>query len=205
MQVDLLRTKKGMLGILADGPFEETISGVSFEEETQTVILEMAEAMDSVQLNIPVSFDFWQDVLNTRTVYIGVVQLGMLSQAGVVPMISGKYAGLGMPPGRILPIAHFLNFMGEVESGQALHRDDLGETSSGAVTGGVSPAAIKLAPQLEHSLQLEKNAELTHAPTLAPPTPSGPGGLGGSSAQTLNLQNRHPKPPTNTDGGEGKK
>lgn len=201
MQVDLLKTAKGQLGILANGAFDDVVSGISFEEDTQHLILEMGEAMDSVMMNISVSYDFWPDVLKTRSVPMGVFQKGRLTHAAVLPMISGEYAGLGMPPGRLMPVTYFQSFMDEVMSGQALHRDDLGEGESGAVTGGVSPAAVQLAPQLEHALELEKTAGLTHGPSLAPPTPKGPGGLGGSSLPTLNLQNRHPKPPTNTDGG----
>lgn len=203
MEIDLLKTDKHVLGLLANGGFESAVSGVSFEEETHTLILEMGEAMDSFALNVPVGYEIWEHITKSRLIHFGIIQKGRITHAAQLPMISGEYAGLGMPPGRMLPISSYQRFLEEVTSGQAIHRDDLSEGTSGIVTGGVAPATLQLAPQLEHALELEKSQGLDMGPTLAPPTPKGPGGLGGSSLPTLNLQNRAPKPPTNTDGGEG--
>ena len=205
MDIDLLKTDKNTLGLLASGGFDSPVSGISFEEETHTLVLEMAEAMDSLPLNVPVGYEFWEHIITSRFMHFGITQKGRITHTAQLPMISGEYAGLGMPPGRVLPISAYQRFMEDVTSGQAIHRDDLGEAHSGIVTGGVAPATLQLAPQLEHALELEKSQGLEMGPSLAPPTPKGPGGLGGNSLPTLNLQNRAPKPPSNMDGGEGDK
>lgn len=88
-----------------------------------------------------------------------------------------------------------------VVGGQAIHRDDEGDesTSSGALSGGLTPATLKLTPQLQNELTQElQNAPA--GPELAPRISAPSLGIGGSSMggapKGPNLNNRQPKPPT---------
>ncbi len=88
------------------------------------------------------------------------------------------------------------HWLKSVIGGQPLHRDDLGEedASSGTLRG-ISPAVLKLAPQLQQTM----NQELTNAPKFEGPQMSVPGmSPGGNSVRApgVNLNNRSPKPPT---------
>jgi hypothetical protein len=86
-----------------------------------------------------------------------------------------------------------------VVGGQPLNRDDLGEEdSSNGTLRGISPTVLKLAPQLQQTMQ----QELINAPRFDGPQIGVPGmSPGGNSVRSPNLNNRTPKPPT-TDKGE---
>ena len=97
-------------------------------------------------------------------------------------------------------IAQAEYWLKSVTSGQPLHRDDLGEEddSSGTLRG-ISPAVLKLAPQLQQTM----SQELANAPKFEGPQMSVPGmSPGGNSVRAPGLNNRQPKPPTNTDEGK---
>ena len=86
------------------------------------------------------------------------------------------------------------HWLKNVISGQPIHRDDLGEEneSSGSLRG-ISPAVLKLAPQLQQTM----SQELANAPKYEGPQMSVPGmSPGGNSVRAPNLNNRSPKPPT---------
>ena len=86
-----------------------------------------------------------------------------------------------------------------VVSGQPLNRDDLGEEdASNGTLRGISPVALKLAPQLQQTM----TQELANVPKFDGPQIGVPGmSPGGNSVRNPNLHNRKPKPPT-TDKGE---
>ena len=58
MQIDLLATRSGELGILANGSFSSDVSGVIFDVAERSLTLEFGASMDSLKLNCPVGEDF---------------------------------------------------------------------------------------------------------------------------------------------------
>lgn len=86
--------------------------------------------------------------------------------------------------------------------GQPLHRDDLSEENeSNGTLRGISPAVLKLAPQLQRELSQELQNAPTPTPTLKVPT-MGPGG-NSMKGGPQGVQRRSPKPPTNMDDNGG--
>jgi hypothetical protein len=97
-----------------------------------------------------------------------------------------------------MSIAQAEHWLKSVISGQPLHRENLGEeNASNGTLRGVSPVALKLAPQLQRELSQELQNAPKPAPTLSVPT-MGPGG--NAMKKGPNLQNRSPKPPTDNSG-----
>ena len=97
-------------------------------------------------------------------------------------------------------IAQAENWLKTVISGQPLNRDDLGEEdeSSGTLRG-ISPVALKLAPQLQQQLAQElQNAPAAPAPTFTPPTLGLGGGRSGLAGGPSGVKNMTPKPPTDS-------
>lgn len=79
--------------------------------------------------------------------------------------------------------------------GQPLHRDNLGEENASSGTlRGVSPVSLQLAPQLQRELTQELQNAPKPAPTLTAAPKMGPGG------NSMNLNTRAPKPPTDDSG-----
>lgn len=101
-----------------------------------------------------------------------------------------------------MSIAEAHHWLKSVVSGQPIHRDDLGaENESSGTLRGVSPATLELAPQLQREL----NQELAMAPKPELKISAPSMGLGGNSsggAQPSGMNNRQPKPPTDTSGKE---
>ena len=58
MDIDLLHNKNGDFGLVVTGKFESPATAAIFDHETHLISLEFAQTMESMELNIPVSFDF---------------------------------------------------------------------------------------------------------------------------------------------------
>lgn len=101
--------------------------------------------------------------------------------------------------------AQFLKFMKEVQGGQPLHREDLGDEDSAerSVLGGMSTATIQLAPQLQQ--QLTRDIAPKAAPKAAPPSMGmGMGGGGGGMVRGSGGSSMPPskRPPRDDSGNE---
>ena len=96
-------------------------------------------------------------------------------------------------------ISQAQHWLKTVVMGQPIHRDNLGEEDeSNGTLRGVSPTVLKLAPQLQQTM----TQELNNAPRYEGPAKSVPGMSPGGNMVSgpRGVQNRSPKPPTNTDG-----
>jgi hypothetical protein len=58
MNIDLLINKTHDVGIVTTSKFESRVTAAIFDHQTHELSLEFGATMDSLALNIPVSFDF---------------------------------------------------------------------------------------------------------------------------------------------------
>ena len=58
MDIDLLISKGHDVGLVSNGKFENIVTAAIFDHETRRISLEFGEAMDSMNLNIPVTEEF---------------------------------------------------------------------------------------------------------------------------------------------------
>jgi uncharacterized membrane protein YgcG len=97
-----------------------------------------------------------------------------------------------------MSVEKFMNFMKNVNGGQPLHREDLGDEASSeqSVMGGMSGASLQLAPQLQKSLT--RDIKPTAAPRAAPPSMGmGMGGGGGGGGGMFTRGGGSSTPPSN--------
>lgn len=175
MRIDLLVSKRNELGLLSDTKFDSPISAVIFDEEKFTVFLEFGETMDSIECNIPISFDFLEAFEEAEEILIGVTNNKMITDAKAVP-----FGMVTMHPLRnILTLNEYERFWNRVDRAQPLHRDDFAESELASVTRGLRDSQLKFAKELKRELALQA------APHMAP----------GFSPQAPGLQNI-PKPPS---------
>lgn len=98
-----------------------------------------------------------------------------------------------------MTIAQADHWLKSVIKGQPIHRDDLGvENASSGTMRGIAPSTLQLAPQL----QRERNMELENAPRPEYKISAPSMGPGGNSSGGLNMRNRQPKPPRDTNKSE---
>lgn len=181
MNIDLLFTEQGEAGLVADKGFPSPVAGVMFDTLTGLIALELANA-DSLDLNIPAGQETGQILSRLYDVHVGIIEHGLIADSRQVPIIllndpfgGGNAGHFAVKPRR--SVTAFENFMRRCQSGQPVHRDDLGdEASTASVLGGISTAVLQFAPNLARQRQLER-APPTPAPVNAPSL--GLGGRGG--------------------------
>jgi hypothetical protein len=183
MNIDLLLSQAGHIGLVSDRAFASPVAGVMFDTGTGLMSLEFSDA-DALDLNIPVEREFGERLEGMLDVYIGTIENGVITDSRRVPVVllddpfGGSNAGhFPVRPARALNA--FENFLKRCVAGQPLHRDDLGdEGSAGGVMGGMNPAVLQFSPQLARQRAME--AARHAAPTAAPSAPGfGPKGMGG--------------------------
>lgn len=87
MQIDLLVTAKGDVGLIADTAFETDPSGAIYDALEQSLSLEFAQTFDSITLNVPVSEEFSERLLHAHAVHYGVVERGRVIKALQLPLM----------------------------------------------------------------------------------------------------------------------
>lgn len=183
MNIDLLFSRTGHLGLVSDHRPACTVAGVMFDSTTGLLTLEFAEA-DPLDLNIPVGPDFVRKLTETLDIYVGIIENNVITDSRRVPVIlsddpfgGGNTGFFAAKPARALTAFEY--FLKNCESGQPVHRDDLGdEGSAGGVMSGLSPAVLQFSPQLARQRAIE--AAQRAAPTIVPAAPGfGPKGMGG--------------------------
>jgi hypothetical protein len=95
-----------------------------------------------------------------------------------------------------MSVERFVRFMRDVNAGQSLHREDLGDEKSSVegVLGGMSAASLRLAPQLQQQMGNAPIKKAEH--TFAPPTPMAPGAKsmgGGSNGRMIRKPPQKPR------------
>ncbi len=183
MNIDLLLTKKGAAGFIANAAFPRKIAGVLFEPEAATLGMEFVD-MDSLELNIPVGENLAPLLSNVHFLYIAAYVGGQVAQAYQVPfMIVGDALHAAMATRarpHPAPLAGFTDFLAACTWGQPVHRTDLGDdTTKGCVLGEAAPAALQFAPHLAQQRALEAAPQVPQY-VIGPAGPSGMGGGGGA-------------------------
>ncbi|NBX66488.1 MAG: hypothetical protein EBQ96_05775 [Proteobacteria bacterium] len=87
MQIDLLATRSGELGILANGSFSSDVSGVIFDVAERSLTLEFGASMDSLKLNCPVGEDFVPWLKAREFMHICCIEKGRMIYAKQVPVV----------------------------------------------------------------------------------------------------------------------
>jgi hypothetical protein len=87
MQIDLLVTPKGEVGLLCDKAFDSEPSGVIYDAAEQSLSLEFSETYDSMALNIPLSEEFAGFILANRQIHFGIMEGGRVIKAGQLPLM----------------------------------------------------------------------------------------------------------------------
>jgi hypothetical protein len=199
MDIDLLLTREGEVGLICSQNLVKKAAGVVFDHASGNLTLEFVD-MDYMEMNIPVEEDFHGFLENCAQIHVGAVKDGHIAQAYQVPfmLLDDPYRAEALKNVRQPknPLLAFENFIKRCVAGQPAHREDLGnEESMGCVLGDASPSALKFAPHLARRHALEAT------PKMAPrgPGPSTPG-LGSSGGGTASRGLR--SPPANEDGTE---
>lgn len=181
MQIDLLATQRGELGLVSNHGFDSDVSGIIFDVAERSLTLEFGAAMDSLTLNVPVGEEFVDTLKSAGSLFVCVVERGRMASARQVPLMKVSVNEDDFVPmtGRGHGILHVQTWISQAKFAQPVHRDNLGdESSSGGVLQGVSRATLQVAPQLAQQLANEQalvqRAQLQNAPRMAPPS-LGPG------------------------------
>lgn len=180
MNIDLLVTQKGEVGLLSSENLVKKAIGVLFDPEQGFLSFEFAD-MDSMDLNIPVEGEFTPMLDSCPLIHFGAVKDGKIAQAYQIPLMflndpyrTQAYRSAKPSP---KPLAAFSYFIRACTLGQPVHRDDAGDESTmGCILGDSLPSALQFAPHLARRHTMEV------APSAAPHI-NAPGlGLGGSGS-----------------------
>ncbi len=183
MNIDLLFTKDGEPGLICDEPFDHPAMAVLFDMSERVMSVEFEE-MDSRQLNIPVEDDFANALYYSERIQLGVILEGKIAGTLQLPLIlleEGELLTTGKMARPQSSIVSFERFVRTCETGQPVHRDELGnEATLGSVMDATVMVAPQFAPQLARQRALEAGPK---TPGMSPraPGPLGPGGLGGGA------------------------
>lgn len=182
MQIDLLATPRGELGLVSNTTFKQEVSGVIFDVGERSLTLEFGATMDSMKLNIPVAEDFVDTLKKSSYVHVCAVERGRMNYALQAPLMKvsteeDDFFHVEMNRG-VTPLQKWLK---DSRQAQSVHRDNLGDTgSNGGIMHreGLSPATLQVAPQLAQQLvkeqALAQRLQQHNVPRAAPPT-LGPG------------------------------
>lgn len=205
MQIDLLSTGGGELGLVSNRTFDSQVSGIIFDVGEQSLTLEFGASMDSLKLNIPVGDDFVKTMKASRYMHVCAVEKGRMTYAAQAPVMTvsmneDDFAYTELPRG-VMPLQTWLK---NSKFAQSVHRDNLGDTTSnGGIMHreGLSRATLQVAPQLAQQLvkeqQLAQRVQLQNAPRMVPPSL----GPGSSMGPNPTLGRYAPRAP---DNGENK-
>lgn len=81
MQIDLLATRHGEVGLVASGTFSSDVSGVIFDVAERSLTLEFGASMDSLRLNCPVGEDFVPWLKKCDTIHVCCIEKGRMVYA----------------------------------------------------------------------------------------------------------------------------
>jgi hypothetical protein len=191
VDIDLLVTNEGDIGLVSDGNFAHPVAGILFDVQTHMMTLEFAD-MDSLDLNIPVGDDYIPSLIYAMALQVGIVEHGQVEDSRQVPLL--LINDTVTRPGRERPmrlsksVTAFERFMKACVAGQPVHRDDLGDEKMESVMAGagMNKAVLQLAPHLARQRTLE--AQPNHVPNFAPGM-----GMGGGSGRSAPLRQRPPE------------
>lgn len=215
MDIDLLKSKKSEILLLANARPEAPVAAIIFDAAEYLLSLELAETMETISMNIPVSDEFVEDLIYLNSCFLGIIEADVMIDVMRVPfyVVNAEHLGFsdtgsgGLQPGAAQSlqnsITQFRAILSGVELGQPVHRDHLDNEnlSRGPATGtGFLTGSIEYAPQLARSLAYEKT--MTAAPTQQPYYTPGMGlGSGGGTVRS----GRQGTPPQRNSSGNSDK
>jgi hypothetical protein len=206
MQIDLLSTPRGELGLVGNVAFKNEVSGVIFDVGERSLTLEFGKSMDSLRLNIPVSEDFVDTLKKASYMHVCALEKGRMAYAQQVPLMKvsnedDDFYMSDMSRG----VTSLQKWLKDSKFAQSVHRDNLGDsTSNGGIMHreGLSRATLQVAPQLAQQLVKEQALaqRLAHqnVPKMAPPSL----GPGSSNLGLGQMTPRSPRTPRGNTGGE---
>lgn len=179
MDVDLLLTPKGEVGLLSNENLIKKVAGIILDTDNGILTLEFTD-MDFLDLNIPVEQEHFGTLDLCPLIHIGAIKNKHISQAYQVPLmfLDDPYRAelfKNVKPSS-KPLDAFYYFLTNCVLGQPVHRKDAGnEDSLGCILGDNMPSDLQFAPHLARRHSIETRPEAIH-------TPNAPGiGLGGST------------------------
>ncbi|MCB1538474.1 MAG: hypothetical protein H6865_03330 [Rhodospirillales bacterium] len=206
MQIDLLASQGGELGLVANHGFEHDVSVVIFDLSDHSLTLEFGQAMDSLRLNVAVSGEFTEPLRAISYLHVCAVEKGRMVYAKQVPMMKVStdqddyFAHKPIKAG-IMPLQTWLK---NAKFAQSVHRDNLGDsTSNGGIIHreGLSAATLQVAPQLAQLLvqeqALAQKVQLHNMPRLGMPS-LGPG----TQMPQMGLNTLLPRTPNTPQNGD---
>ena len=182
MNIDILFSRTGEAGLIANENFPKKMAGVLIDTSTGAITIEYVDS-DHLDMNIPLDLSLAPMFDSMMHIHVGAVKAGQIGQGYQVPIMiaDDPYRGemLAQIPTPSMPLSQFAHFIKKAMSGQPIHREDLGdETTTGCILGDAVPSTLQFAPHLA------KRQSLEASPQMAPkgPAPSAPGlGLGGGT------------------------
>jgi len=204
MQIDLLSTPGGELGLVSNRSFDSKVSGVIFDVGEHSLTLEFGASMDSLKLNIPVGDDFMGLLKSAHYLHVCAIEKKKMTLATQVPLMKVSMEEEDYVSGAISQgVSPLQLWLANSKFAQSVHRDNLADTgSNGGIMNreGLSAATVSVAPQLQQQLvkeqQLAQKVQLQNAPRMVPPS-LGPGG----GSPQIGLGRYSPRAP---DGSEKK-
>jgi hypothetical protein len=204
MQIDLLSTPRGELGLVSNGTFKNDVSGIIFDVGERALTLEFGASMDSLRLNVPVGEEFVDTLKKASYLHVCAVEKGRMNYAIQAPLMKvsndeDDLYSTEMHRG-VTPLQKWLK---DSKFAQSVHRDNLGDTSSnGGIMHreGLSRATLQVAPQLAQQLvkeqALAQRLQQQNVPKAAPPS------LGPGSSSMGSIMPRSPRTPGSNEGNQ---
>ena len=87
MQIDLLISSKGEIGILSDTEFETDPSGVIFDGLEHSLTLEFAQSYDSMEMNVPLSDEIVDMITSVSFIHVAIMSKGRILKAEQLPLM----------------------------------------------------------------------------------------------------------------------
>ena len=87
MDIDLLISKTGDICLVATGKFKSPVIAAIFDHDTLEMSLEFGETMDSMDLNIPVSNDFVDYLIQKDSIFMIGTDTTHIHEAYRIPLM----------------------------------------------------------------------------------------------------------------------
>jgi hypothetical protein len=207
MNIDLFQSKSDKCGLISHGMFTEPPAGALFDAQIMEMTLEFVNS-DPVHMNINVDFAMRDVLLESNSIYFGVISNGTITESLTTPLmilndpfeadttVHNLDKSLQTKPQTqtMRSVLGFDGFMKESRFAQAIHRDDLeNEAEIKSVMQGQNLQSLTYAAPLERSKKLEATADYVAAPITTPQM-----GLGANASSSAQPKNNHP-PPSSKD------
>lgn len=178
MNIDLLVTRQGEVGLVADAKPDKPPEAVELDGRNGQMTLRLRGG-GTMDLNVVVDPSYIDIMAHCPTIHFGVVQANLITDVQEATLtiwnLSSGIEAKSMRP-RGSPAA-FEIFMRRAWGGQAVHRSDLADDRRlNGMLLGVSPASLKFSPALIRGTTFEPSPSPRPAPAYAPASP-GPSGV----------------------------